>query len=166
MIRPLAVADAAVIARIARSARSAVIPGLPDLHTPAEDEAFYRGEIGSSSGAGWVDDTGDMAGFVLWRANQVEHLYVHPDRWRGGIGTRLLDVARAAAGDRELRLWTFQANTVAGAFYRARGFRIIESTDGSGNEEQLPDHLLARSPNQQEHPDEGSADPPRDAATP
>ena len=42
-----------------------------------------------------------------------------------------------------LRLWVFQKNTAALAFYRARGFREVERTDGSRNEEREPDVLLA-----------------------
>lgn len=134
------------MARIARVARAAAIPGLPGLHTPAEDADFYAAQIASSRGAAWVDDLGEVAGFVLWRDDLVEHLYVHPDRWRRGIGTQLLGAALAESGDREVRLWTFQANALALGFYLAHGFRIIASTDGSGNEERLPDHQVAWRP--------------------
>ena len=41
-----------------------------------------------------------------------------------------------------LRLWVFQRNTPALRFYAARGFRVVEHTDGSRNEEREPDALL------------------------
>jgi hypothetical protein len=41
-----------------------------------------------------------------------------------------------------LRLWAFQRNVQALRFYAARGFRVIERTDGSRNEEREPDALL------------------------
>ncbi len=41
-----------------------------------------------------------------------------------------------------LRLSVFQSNTSAIEFYAGRGFGILESTDGTGNEEQTPDHLM------------------------
>ena len=41
-----------------------------------------------------------------------------------------------------LRLWVFQRNTDAIAFYRTCGFREIERTDGSRNEEREPDVLM------------------------
>ena len=146
VLRDLTTADARAVAGIARAARAAAIHGLPDLHTPAEDVAFYAAQIASSRGAAWVDDLGEVAGFVLWRDDLVEHLYVHPDRWRRGIGTQLLGAALAESGDREVRLWTFQANARALGFYRAHGFRIIASTDGSGTEERLPDHQMSWRP--------------------
>ena len=41
-----------------------------------------------------------------------------------------------------LRLWVFQKNAAAISFYQARGFREIERTDGSRNEEREPDLLM------------------------
>ena len=41
----------------------------------------------------------------------------------------------------ELRLWVFQKNAAAIRFYEARGLRLAEQTDGSGNEEKEPDAL-------------------------
>ena len=44
-------------------------------------------------------------------------------------------------GRSHLRLWVFQQNTPAIGFYRRRGFRLVELTDASGNEEREPDAL-------------------------
>lgn len=52
-------------------------------------------------------------------------LYVDPDHWRAGIGTRLLDRAMAdlaAAGRRTVDLWVLQGNTRAERFYARHGF--------------------------------------------
>jgi ribosomal protein S18 acetylase RimI-like enzyme len=72
----------------------------------------------------------------------VEHLYVKPDAQRAGIGSTLLDAAKARrpAG---LRLWVFQRNEGARAFYAKHGFAEVERTDGAANEEREPDVLLA-----------------------
>jgi hypothetical protein len=40
-----------------------------------------------------------------------------------------------------LHLWTFQRNAQARRFYEARGFALVEETDGAGNEEKEPDAL-------------------------
>ena len=40
---------------------------------------------------------------------------------------------------RRLQLWTFQRNAQARRFYEARGFVVVEQTDGAGNEEKEPD---------------------------
>ena len=54
-----------------------------------------------------------------------------------GVGTALLDHLRDNA-DR-LELWTFQANEAAQKFYIKHGFQEVTRTDGSRNDEQLPD---------------------------
>jgi GNAT superfamily N-acetyltransferase len=50
-----------------------------------------------------------------------------------GVGTELLNVAKGACG--RLELWTFQRNARARRFYAARGFALVEQTDGARNEE-------------------------------
>jgi hypothetical protein len=39
-------------------------------------------------------------------------------------------------------VWAFQRNENALHFYESQGFRLIEATDGGGNEEREPDMLL------------------------
>ncbi|MGH2957758.1 MAG: GNAT family N-acetyltransferase [Solirubrobacterales bacterium] len=59
-------------------------------------------------------------------------IYVHPDRWRRGVGSGLISDAIAAVagrGYRELVLWTFERNSAARSFYRRHGF---EADGGSG----------------------------------
>jgi hypothetical protein len=56
----------------------------------------------------------------------------------------LLQVAKRAFNC--LQLWTFQRNLGARRFYEARGFELVEGTDGARNEEKEPDarYLWAR----------------------
>lgn len=143
MIRGLVAADADVIAPLARAARFDAIPGLPDLHTPAEDRAFYRQQIEERSGLAVLDDdSGVVAGFVMWSAGMIDHLYVSIAHQRRGIGSTLLDAALTRIEVRPVRLWAFADNVRAVAFYRKHGFIAIETTDGAGNEEGLPDILF------------------------
>ena len=73
-------------------------------------------------------------------ASWIEQLYLLP-AWVGqGIGTKLLDLARAELRP-PIRLYTFQANERARCFYESRGFRAIAFGDGTGNEEKCPDVL-------------------------
>lgn len=143
MIRELEAADAEVIARLARDARRSAIANLPDLHTPVEDIAFYRQQISSAIGF-CFEEAGAVVGFVLGQGQLIEHLYVAPGFQRQGIGTLLLECIAQAMPGRSLRLWTFQSNDGATSFYRHHGFKVIDQTDGSGNEEGLPDYLLER----------------------
>ena len=41
-----------------------------------------------------------------------------------------------------MRLWAFADNVRAVAFYRKQGFVAIDTTEGDGNEEGLPDILF------------------------
>jgi ribosomal protein S18 acetylase RimI-like enzyme len=58
-------------------------------------------------------------------------------RWVGDEGSARLDEVKAT--EAEITLWTFQANTAAIAFYLKQGFVEVERTDGSHNDERLPD---------------------------
>lgn len=63
----------------------------------------------------------------------------------GGMGFLAPEV-RALLADVKavgpVRLWTFQANTLARAVYLREGFREVRRTDGRGSDEKLPDVLM------------------------
>ena len=62
---------------------------------------------------------------------EVRSLFVHPKRWRRGVGTELMEQALeelAALGFDEATLWSFDLNDRANAFYERHGFR----RDGAG----------------------------------
>jgi putative acetyltransferase len=132
-------ADIEAVARLHRRVLRTSLPFLPDLHTPDEDLQFFRDGVFAQCEV-WVAGEGAIEGFVAFRAGWIDHLYVRPDRQRAGIGTALL--AQAMQTYPLLRLWTFQRNETAIFFYRTRGFREIERTDGARNEEREPDTLL------------------------
>ena len=81
-----------------------------------------------------------VAGFAALDADMLAHLYVHPDLQRQGIGDALLTRVKELRPD-GFRLWVFQRNAAARRFYERRGLRLIELTDGAGNEEREPDAL-------------------------
>ena len=135
--------DAEAVARLFRAVRQACLPYLPDLHTPDEDLGFFRGRVFAECEV-WVAQAGAIDGFIAFRSGWVEHLYVRPERQGQGLVQALLAVAMK--GRAPLRLWVFQRNVAAIQFYRARGFREIERTDGSRNEEREPDMLMEWTP--------------------
>jgi putative acetyltransferase len=139
MIRLATPGEVVAVARLHREVRAACLPCLPDLHTPAEILGFFRDRVFPSNEV-WVAGADTLDGFCAFRACWVDHLYIRPERHRLGLGTALLGEAMAV--NARLRLWTFQRNTGAIAFYRARGFRLVRETDGSGNEEREPDALF------------------------
>jgi GNAT superfamily N-acetyltransferase len=138
-IRPATPRHVEAVARLFRAVRTACLPYLPDLHTPAEDLAFFRDRVFPECFV-WVGGEASIDGFCAWRPGWVDHLYVRPECHGQGLGTALLAEAMAACSP--LRLWAFQRNTQALRFYAARGFRVIERTDGSRNEEHEPDAML------------------------
>jgi hypothetical protein len=119
--------------------RTTRLPYLPDLHSQAEDLAFFRDRV-FRDGAVQVASEAVIEGFCAWRSGWVDHLYIRPDCHGRGRGTALL--AQAMTRYSPLRLWAFQRNTQALRFYAARGFREVERTDGGRNEEGEPDALL------------------------
>ena len=113
------------------------LPWLPVLHTPEEDRAFFGGLVARMPAFAVAED-----GFIVVSPGHVEQLYVHPRAWGSGIGGALLDRAKALHPD-GLELWVVQRNERALRFYERRGFALVRTTDGAGNEEREPDALLA-----------------------
>ena len=65
---------------------------------------------------------------------------MRPGRQRQDIGKALL--GRATKAYALLPLWMLQKSAAAIRFYLAQGFREIERTEGSRNEEREPDVLF------------------------
>ena len=78
-------------------------------------------------------------------AVELDQLYIRPGWWGRGIGSRLIEHAKAQSPD-GLTLWTFQVNERARGFYAHHGFIELLRTDGSGNEERQPDVRLGWRP--------------------
>lgn len=136
VIRPAEIAECDVIARIFRDTRKISLPFLPVLHTAEEDRAFIRGKLFPDCEI-WVAEKNEIVGFIAIGFFRVEHLYIHPEFQRRGIGTALL--TKAMEKYPELSLATFQKNQAAIAFYESRGFTLARQTDGGLNEEKEPD---------------------------
>lgn len=139
--------DAAAMAQVLGGWIKAT-PWMPKLHLPIEDVWFCSSLIDTCDvwvvrqpvviGPTETDDT--VSGFLARRGDAVQALYLAPEARGQGYGKALLDLAKA--GQDRLELWTFQANTRAIAFYRREGFVEATRTDGSGNDEKLPDLRL------------------------
>lgn len=70
----------------------------------------------------------------------IDHLYLAPDAVGQGVGTCMLEMAKASLA-LPIRLYTFQENSAARRFYERNGFRAVSFSDGSNNEERCPDVL-------------------------
>jgi GNAT superfamily N-acetyltransferase len=109
----------------------------PKLHTDEEDRAFVRRFIESAETWVAVSD-GRVIGLARLEGDWLSHLYVDPFWHDRGVGTLLLQRVKAQRPD-GFQLWAFQINSGARRFYERHGCVAVEFTDGSRNEEQLPD---------------------------
>jgi ribosomal protein S18 acetylase RimI-like enzyme len=134
-------ADAVTLADIHMSSRAAAMPWLRVVHT-AEETRWWMTQVVVPRLEVWVAErAGAALGFLALQDEWVEQLYVDPGGWRMGAGSMLLDHAKQRR-PKGLKLWTFQRNALARAFYRKHGFVEIRETDGSANEEREPDVML------------------------
>ena len=117
---------------------------LPELHTIDEAIGWMAGEVLPNNRACVAEADGEIAGYIVFTDDWIHQLYVHPDRHGRGFGAALL--AHVLAEGTPKRLWTFQKNARARAFYEARGFRSIRFTEGEDNEEKTPDVLYLWEP--------------------
>jgi GNAT superfamily N-acetyltransferase len=115
------------------------LPSLAGLHTPNEDQWFFRERVFRTCEVWGAFDGTAMTGMIAFRESWIDQLYVLPKAQGRGIGTELLQVAQRCFD--HLQLWTFQRNVRARRFYEARGFALVQKTDGAGNEEKEPDAL-------------------------
>jgi GNAT superfamily N-acetyltransferase len=139
MLRQLKLADMDAAARVHRTAFDRVLPTLAGLHTPEEDRWFFRERVFTTCEVWGTFDADAMTGLLAFRDGWIDQLYVLPEAQGRGLGTALLQVAQNST-DR-LQLWTFQRNAQARRFYEARGFALVQETDGAHNEEKEPDAL-------------------------
>ena len=130
-------AEAAV--RMWRASKKKAI-GMDETHS-FEDHVNFLKEVLVEDNNVYLaldSDTCRVVGLMVTDGEYLNQLYIHNDYQRRGIGSRLLDQAKARSSG-SLRLYTFVVNQGARAFYEDRGFRIIEF--GNDNEEGLADIL-------------------------
>jgi GNAT superfamily N-acetyltransferase len=140
ILRRAGAADASAIAELFLASRRDALPYLRNAHTDAEVREWVPTVMMKRTDV-WVAEIGGaVVGFLSLAGDHVDHLYLLPGFYGRGIGSLLLDKAKELS-PRRLRLFTFQRNARARAFYEARGCVAIELTDGSQNEEHEPDAL-------------------------
>jgi GNAT superfamily N-acetyltransferase len=109
----------------------------PGVHDDAEVAAWLATRLAEDEV--WVAEVDDVVvGYVRLTDTWLDDLYVVPEQAGRGIGTMLLDLAKAVRPG-GFSLWVFETNTPARAFYARRGLVEREHTDGRDNEEKAPD---------------------------
>jgi len=139
ILRRASIDDMPALARLHRHTVETSLPFVPQLHTPEEDAWWFAERLFAANEVWLAEDIEGAAGYVAFRPDFIEHLFVRPDMQGAGLGFQLLEKAREACS--EVTLWTFQQNRAARRFYERHGFVVALETDGADNEEKLPDVL-------------------------
>jgi len=142
-LRPAAPSDARPLTELFLRSRSTAMPWLVSPHDEADTHGWMQ-HVVLPGQLVWVAEVVRVHGperpdgFLAMDGAWVEHLYVEPRAQRAGVGTALLDAAKEHSPSR-LWLHVFTRNVPARRFYERAGFSLVESSDGSGNEEKEPD---------------------------
>lgn len=128
--------DAVAIAAIFDESRAEMVY-VPRLHTRDETLSYFVACLEEHECV-VVATEEEVVGFVLFERHFVHHLCVSSAFRRQGLGSALLEWVKAQSKGK-LELWTFQKNLTGRRFFEQRGLVCVEETDGSGNEERVPD---------------------------
>jgi len=138
-VRPLRTGESETIAEVfIASFRGLTF--LPALHTDDQIRTWIQDQMVPAHEVWVAEETGRIRGFAAITGDLLGHIYVRPEDQSRGVGTALLDVVKRERPT-GFTFWVFQRNEGARRFYERRGCRLVELTDGSGNEEKEPDAL-------------------------
>jgi chorismate mutase/ribosomal protein S18 acetylase RimI-like enzyme len=141
VLRPAVQQDMAEVAEVYIATRRAAVPSMPaSIHTDEQTRTFFAAMPATREI--WVAEEDAVVGFLVLDDVWLDSLYVGPSHQGTGVGSMLLDLAKAQRPD-GFALWVFEANTPARAFYRRHGLIELEHTDGLANEEKTPDLRMA-----------------------
>lgn len=113
----------------------ATMPYLPDLPLVEETQPYFTDQLHAHSSLVAVEGR-VIVGFAIYGSGSLHHLYV--TKRRQGVGSALVEAVKKNSNE-DLALWTFQENDGARRFYQRHGFAVVEETDGSENQERVPD---------------------------
>jgi GNAT superfamily N-acetyltransferase len=137
--------DGECIAAIYLAARKQHVTYAPLAHTDEQIRTWVCETLIPSGGVTVAVVDGAVAGFIATSCAEtctwIDQLYVDHSLIGSGLGSALLQFAKATLAS-PIRLYTFQQNERARRFYLRHGFREIEFSDGSANEEKTPDILM------------------------
>jgi len=143
LLRPATLADAPAMADIHVDCREANVGSMPAMvHTRETTHRWMTGRLEGAS-TGWVAEReGALLGYLVLTDDWLDDLFLGPGESGHGVGAALLDVAKAERPAGFL-LWVFESNHGARRFYERHGLVVLETTDGTGNEERSPDVRMA-----------------------
>ena len=99
--------------------------GAPVPHAIDDHRRFFDEHMLTETRVQLALRDGELLAFGAFTPASVVQLYVGVEHLGQGIGTRLLDLAKANSNGR-LWLYTFVTNTHAQRFYEGHGFEVVE----------------------------------------
>ena len=86
-----------------------------------EDRNYFQNHV-LPNNAIWIVETDHLVvAFMAMKDDFIDHLYVHPEFQRRGVGQMLLEFAKQRS-PKHVWLYTLQINSNARAFYEKNGF--------------------------------------------
>jgi GNAT superfamily N-acetyltransferase len=142
LLRPMEPHESVALAGLhlasrAAAAASGMMPA-PVPRPRAEVERWFSTEVAPHREVWVAEVRARPVGLLVLDTAFLDQLYVLPDCTGAGIGTALLELAKALRPD-GFELWVFAVNTGARRLYERHGLVAVEFTDGDGNEEGAPD---------------------------
>jgi len=86
-----------------------------------QDRDYFQNHVVPANDIFVAETDGRVAAFMALKADFIDHLYVHPDCQRMGVGRSLLELAKQRSPG-HVWLYTLQINLGARAFYENNGF--------------------------------------------
>ena len=133
-------ADYGTATEVLLRSRHASVPAIPPLvHLDEEVKRHFVATVMPFAEV-WVAEVDDaVSGVLVLNGNWIEQLYVDPDWTNQGLGTALIERAKAERPE-ALDLWTFKSNRGAQRFYERHGFRAVGATNGDNEEGEADIH--------------------------
>lgn len=132
--------EAAEVAAVFIASQGDALPFLRALHSDEDTIVFITEDVFTKDDVWIAIEDGRIVGMMALAGTHIDHLYLLPTHYRRGIGTKLIEKAKALSPTL-LTLYAFAVNARARAFYERYGFVAVEFGDGSGNEAGEPDVL-------------------------
>lgn len=146
-IRGARLSDANRVAHCYLASRKTLQDFAPLSRSDAEVLAWVGDVLLPAGGVTVALESGAVVGFIALSTRAdghwIDQLYVHPARWRRGVGSTLLHLALSRLTG-PVRLNVFEPDRVARKFFEHHGFSAIAFGDGSHSEGRCPDVLYER----------------------
>lgn len=145
ILRNAVLTDATDITNVYLKSRKKYVACAPLMHSDENILQWIRETLIPTNQVIIAEENGIIVGMMALSKNGsmgwIDQLYLSPEAVGRGIGSLLVNTAKSTLRS-PICLHTFQENIAARRFYEKHGFRVLEFSDGSANEEHCPDVLL------------------------